>query len=531
MTREELIFISIYIVCHKLLQDLILLSNTQKLNIYHNEWDLFSEALNKRINTIKSILQVEWLPALILSFVCVFVYPKTTWYNVPNYYYMNLLLAITAILVWKFISSDNDLGTGEDHSTARIILLFSFLSVFINPGFFPLFFSVGFFHFRNWQHHNQMPLRILQNAFALIFFFALNEKVLHLEIHNEKILFIVISSVWAFHYWVPFAMKVWISIRDKSNWIIKNDLQDIVLTAHYYGWWRNRNNNQILQMYFFVKKTKVFLQFMTMLVEGSALFILFHPTIFVFALLFTIFMHVIIFVVSGILFWENILTNILLLIFLQQSPELIDLFSWKSGLVFIAISFVMVGSGLVLWRPKPLAWWETNYVGKNFWSVQGVSGKWYGLYNDFMDPHEYAFGRFLGDELVRKPLMFQHLGQVKKFRLKVAIDHLRGQENELSELVNKEGKSRFEAQKYDSHFKYMTAFIENFNAGMQKKAFGWWPAWLKAPGAQYYHNGVLDTFQGQEKIRRLVINYEEVIWHEEHWKVLHREGIGDVDFF
>ena len=56
------------------------------------------------------------------------------------------------------------------------------------------------------------------------------------------------------------------------------------------------------------------------------------------------------------------------------------------------------------------------------------------------------------------------------------------------------------------HDKYITTFIQNFNAGHKKRLF---PVWLKAPGGQLFYWGRLPRFTGQKIIVELIVRYRE----------------------
>ncbi|MBK8633565.1 MAG: hypothetical protein IPN72_08360 [Saprospiraceae bacterium] len=511
----EWAFYLLFFLCHKPLMDLILACNTQKLNLYHFEEDLFSQNLsNQKARVIEYFLK-EWLPALVISTLLYFLIPNWKFPNGQSLQW--LVVPVCVMFAWKYLTKDNDAGTGENKNQIKVLLLLVTIATCFSPAFLALFLNIGFYHFRSWQHHNQMPTRLLQITLTALFINSLFTTFLKVNYSFITCYTLLLFLTWAMHYWVPFAQKIFLSFKNRKFWPITNDLHLIIRAAQFYGW--NPDKKSMDYLYAFVIKYKVLLQTCTLIGEGIVLFSLFDFRISVFSICFMTLMHVIIVLCSGIFFWEYMITNILLVFFLFSLSH-VDaglVFTRENGLIFIFLSFAFVLSGLTLWRPKGLAWWETSLVGKINWNVIGLSGQKYPLTNQFLDPHEYAFGRFFGDFLIKRPVLYYHLGQVKSYKHKAALDSFAGNILAINQYVNQNGKEVFDSDKKQMHDLYLVAFLQNINKGFPKRSPWFLPKWLKAPGGQLYYLGFENAFNFQEKIVQLEVSFTEKIWINDQW--------------
>jgi hypothetical protein len=139
-----------------------------------------------------------------------------------------------------------------------------------------------------------------------------------------------------------------------------------------------------------------------------------------------------VFAVSGLLFWDWILTDLALAVFPLRHK---------------------------LWKPMPLGWYDSPFTQRIHWRVRGLSGKLYGLYNDFMCPHERLYGKVNGCFLAPCPVITYHLGEVWKPELRDAI-------------------------RAANHAAYLRRFFSALNRGARKHVLPRPLRWLKAPGDQ-----------------------------------------------
>ena len=124
---------------------------------------------------------------------------------------------------------------------------------------------------------------------------------------------------------------------------------------------------------------------------------------------------------------------------------------------------------------------------------------------------------FFGDFLIKRPVLYYHLGQVKSYKHKAALDSFAGNILAINQYVNQNGKEVFDSDKKQMHDLYLVAFLQNINKGFPKRSPWFLPKWLKAPGGQLYYLGFENAFNFQEKIVQLEVSFTEKIWINDQW--------------
>jgi len=287
-----------------------------------------------------------------------------------------------------------------------------------------------------------------------------------------------------------------------------------------WGWARFLPEQLAVQIVKILKPLNIPFQAFTLFFEFGVLFLLIDPHYATVIILGTLLMHILIFLCTGILFWEYILTNLLLVILIQFTSThiLVTLFSWESFLLFGGLTILLPFLKQEVWRPFGLGWWDTGYAGRIHWEVIGESGKVYGLYNNFMDPHERLFGRIYGYFFLNKKLIYRHIGEVESYEEQQAVLQAAGERALLEDIEKQYGKNYFDPDKIEAHDRYLRTFFQHFNAGKQKYILPARLHFLKPWGGQYYYWGDLDAFTGQEKVTQCRLWFRSSYFKDNHWK-------------
>jgi hypothetical protein len=235
--------------------------------------------------------------------------------------------------------------------------------------------------------------------------------------------------------------------------------------------------------------------------------------------------HVGVFALSGLLFWDWILADIILAFFyryLSESTQ--DVFGVEALLLGL---LVMVAFPLRhrLWKPVPLGWFDTPLTQRMHYRVVGQSGKVYGLYNDFMCPHERLYGKVHGCFLTDRRVLTYHLGEVWKLDLRDAIVAAGPDTARLEEVRTRYGIVARSASLGERHQKYLVHFFCELNAGFKKPALPVWLRFLKAPGDQIYYFGSLEPYRREEPVVEVRIVYREEFFDGMRHVVLHEEQV------
>ena len=472
-----------------------------------NDWsDLLGEREKSRLRRLSKTYGNAWFPSFAAFLLTAIFYRTLCWYNMDPTGQLRIIISIgSIILTWKAATMDIDLATGDAMVSQRLIVIFSGLGVLFFPGFlFVLLFGSTQF-FRCWTHHQHLVIRCSlmflagSIGFLLVSQFATD---FHFTASGWYLILVLIAS----HYIVPGISKIRLGPSWRS-WVFRNQLNSLVGTAYLWGWARFMPQRLVLRFVNGLKSCNIVFQALTLLLEVSAGLILFDQKFAVVLLVGLAIFHLSVFLLSGIMFWQNIIFLCAvagcLMSQIVEGNEVI--FGLLTGSTACCLS-ILLPLGVRLWRPHKLAWWDTPFIDRADWLAEGVSGKIYGLYNDFMSPNDRLFGNRSGFFLTRGKRITKHLGQTRQFEVADAIYSNTNSASGICEIIEQFGEDASDTQLEQYHDQYMRAFFTNFNRENRKAVC---PRWAKAPGDQYYYWGENERFRGQEKVRRIIIRHRQ----------------------
>jgi len=430
-----------------------------------------------------------------------------------------LVLLIQAILTWRFVTRDFDVTQSlAPQRRARVALLvFSPASYF-----YPPFLLVWIYIARNllpdWQHHISMPSRMIQMYLTLfmgtwvlscagsIFSTPLNPGVTPYVI--------ALGCVQISHYLKAGVSKINLGAH-WSDWLLYNKTHHLVISAYNWGWANFVPSATAHRIAKTLAAWVVPLNMLTLCIEIIPIFAFLHVKLYVAMLCSMSLMNLMIFLLSGILFWEYILTNLALALTLValNAENAAPVFGLEAFLVSLAVLVWPVGFKKI-WHPTDLAWWDGPFIGRIRWRVQGESGKVYGLYNDFMCPYEREYGRMYGYFLVDEKIIHGHLGLLQDKTLAERIQTTKGDRKMLDDIKREHGQSWFDPALAAEHEHYLATMFRRLNRGVAKNILPPWLRCLKAPGGQFFYWGPYPRYKGQEKIRTIRISYNEMYFDE-----------------
>jgi len=431
-----------------------------------------------------------------------------------------------------------DYAIGRKLYPMRILLVLAFCLLPFTPAALPWILFVSINYFKGYTHHNQMPFRILQ--FILVSFFAHASTNALLEGNAEEYsahlfggdLIILLTAIWASHYLVPGLAKIRIG-GVRNNWIWSNRLHFLVASAFSSGWLNFLEKTRVIRIIRVVKTFEIPLQFATVLIECGVILLLFRSELAMALLVAIAVLHVSIFIFSGILFWQNILTAIsfILLLASLSSSQANNLFSFSSLLSFHAILLILLllyATPLAVIKPSKLAWWDTPFAGRVQWIIKGASGKLYGLYNNLLKPHERLFGRIYGHNIIDQPLLYYHLGEVFSFDLRNQIVGTRGDKGELMNLTIQSGSNHSDAKKRKDHDRLLQLYAQFIDQGKDPGILPHKLSFLSPPGGQYYYWGNFPRFNHEEKVEEVQVRLIENFFDGSDFIEIRNESIKTI---
>jgi len=419
------------------------------------------------------------------------------------------IIVLIAILSWKSLTLDCDIGTGNSHVQARLALLIAALLVYVHPLWVIVFVYTGNEYLGAWEHHRFLPIRMLElfSSFVLATVVGMHVGFSPADSSRTVIIVVLLTTLLVSHYLVPGIAKLRLGSRWYS-WIRDNRLDYLTAAAYMSGWVRFLRPVVVSGALRHVQRFNRPLNLLAVGIECATAVCLVNKPLFVVVVASVCVFHVSVFLLSGICFWENVVT---LLIFGVTVLDLSADYNVFSPLCVMAVLtlFVLFPLRRVAWAPHKLAWWDSPFVATVQWEVVGLSGIKYGLYNDWLCPHERLFGRVYGYCLTTDLFVHYHLGIVRALEVRNLLVDSNGDRAIIDNIKDAFGTCYYDCDEKRYHDHYMKQFLECLNGGARKQLFSGWFRWLKAPGSQWYYWGRSARFTGQEKIVRLDVVYRE----------------------
>ncbi len=436
-------------------------------------------------------------------------------------------LLLAGLMTWKTVTEDIDVAAGGALWKGRGLLLVATAGVAWSPIFLvPALYAYTTL-FRAWRHHATLPLRLLQALVAFGVTAAAFGAAGWPPPDAGALLFFALL-IQVSHYLITAFAKGLLGPHWYS-WILDNRLHHLAASAYSWGWARfvpARAHRRFVRL---LKTAERPLQAGAFGLEALVPLALLDPDLAVVFLVGLMVFQVFVFASSGILFWDWMVVNGGLVAAITLAPEaaLAKVFGPHALVLGLALMFALPFRGK-LWKPIPLGWWDTPLTQRVHWRVRGVSGRWYGLYNDFMCPHERLYGRIHGAFLVKTPLLTYHLGEVWKRELRDGIRAAQGDLTQLEPLRRRFGIVAYDAAMAAQHRTYLQTLFARLNAGARKSVLPRWLRWLKAPGGQFYYWGDLPAYRRQEPVSEVRMVYREELFDGQRFHVVQQREVDRV---
>lgn len=438
-----------------------------------------------------------------------------------------LAVVVTAFLTWKATTKDIDVVTGETHALARALVVVCVVGAWWSPALVVAGVLLLSTPFCLWDHHATLPMRVLLATVT----FAVVSKVLQPIpelMADAAILFWFVLTIQVSHYVITALAKAWLGPR-WASWPRENHLHHIAASAYSWGWLRFVPWSVWRRVVHTVRRFERPMQASVFSVEALAPVALLHPDAAVAMCILWSLFHVGVFALSGLLFWDWVLTNLTVAaaIFLLPPEVTTQVFGpWQA---LAAIAF-MVAFPLrhKLWRPMPLGWWDTPFTQRVHWHAHGASGQVYGLYANFWCPHERLFGKVNGCYLAPVPVMTYHLGEVWKHELRDALRDCGPDLEQLDVVRAQFGIEPRSDALAENHVAYVRRLFHELNHGARKHVLPRALRRLKAPGGQCFYWGDLPPYRMQEPVAKVTLHYREEYYDGRELVRLHDQPILEI---
>ena len=432
------------------------------------------------------------------------------WKHIPEADVVRLVASsLSAMLTWKAITKDIDVVMGDPKWRERGLLLVSTVLTWFSPAFVFVSLFLLTTPFALWEHHSTLPMRILQATGAFLALSTGNLILPESLLMDSSVLWFLILTIQISHYLITALAKGYLGPRWYS-WVTDNSLHHLAATAYSWGWARFIPWHRWLQFIKILKRLEKPMQLSAFTIELLSPLAMLHAYSAIgFCLGWTGF-HAGVFVVSGLLFWDWMLADLIIAAALFLLPTHVTTHVFGPWSLLVCVVFMVIFPlRHKLWKPMPLGWWDTPLSQRCHWQAIGESGTVYGVYNNFMCPHERLYGKVHGCFLAPLKGVTYHLGEVWRHQLRDAIRSAGPDLENLEHVRAEYGIEPRDDEMRITHEAYLKRFFYEINQRSRKHVLPRWLRWLKAPGGQIFYWGELPPFSGQEPVTHVRIVYRE----------------------
>ncbi len=416
-----------------------------------------------------------------------------------------VIMVATTAVTWKTVTADwNFSERRRPQVIYRLGLLFLLVLSLIDLPVAVLWLMWLVSAGKPWVHHSMLAIRLVKMYAAV----AIPLFVVHLFVPNyveqASPLLLLFAGVALSHYVKPAFSKIALGRRPWS-WVVENQPYALAASAYMWGWRRlpERLTVPLLTM---SARLSIPLNAAALVVELLPLISGFSPWTLGVSLGICAFFNIVVVVLSGIFFWENILclgalSVTAFLLADQWAP------SWWMAISFGAL--LLLSSVHLTWKPWDLGWWDTPFAVRMIWTVSTEDGGTFELHNDFLDPYERDYGRHYGYFLCDERICTFHLGGVFNSALRDAIFESAGAPRKIEAIKKTYGASQRDDEQTDSHDRFMIDLFTGLNAGSRRGPLAGLCRVLKAPGGQLFYRGDLPPYRGGKTVAEVAVRYRE----------------------
>ena len=323
---------------------------------------------------------------VLLSILGSFLLPD--WATLGNRHLCWIFLIAAFPLVWKWATEDLDtIHTNAPRAIHRLGLVIGFLWIPVSPlGL--VFFSLYTLRFWKPSHHQRACHQILWMGSLLWMSWTVilgTHFILHQNVTVNPASFFLISFICLGSRYVwPAIMKL--RLRPRFSWAWKNPTHLLGVNARSEGWLGFLSLERVVRFFQRLSILNIPINLITLSIELLPLLFFVSPKVIYVFLGLQVLLHLGIFLVSGILFWESIWVGTGFLILLWQIPQLTEIQSYS--LLLLAPLLIL---GQRIWSIPALAWWDTPLSQCLRLFGYSKNGKRYLIPHSFFEPFETQF--------------------------------------------------------------------------------------------------------------------------------------------
>ena len=423
-----------------------------------------------------------------------------------------LIVGIAATLGWKYSCYEYNYFFDQAHVLDRLLLLALAVLVWFHPAFTLLFFVELLFIIEQFNHplkgYSWTDKRPLMDI--LILFIAF-QCIWRVQERRWKSVLVAVLCLFGSFYWFPAFGKL------RLNWVSENDISQLFISAWVNGWLGDWPQERIFSLAGWLSRGQLPAEAATLLIEGAGLILLWKRKATLWLFPFFLILHLIIFLSSGILFWEWMALDLILMVVVWRSDETV--FNRKAlglGILAALLSPIWL-------RPADLAWYDTPFNQFLEYEAVGASGATYAFEKEGFAPYDIPFhqGRF--GFVSRRKTLVGTFGSTSRLEISKAVSATEGDKVRLDRLVEGLGAERFDEKRAEIFFRFLRVWFNGLNRREERGAF-----LERFAAPRHIHSAEFRPYRFGEPLKSLRVYWVEVYADLNQRKVLRRELVRDI---
>ena len=402
---------------------------------------------------------------------------------------------VALVCAWAFSTYDYNLYFDRAHTLDRLLLvalavLIYWKPVFIFPFALLLYTIVWQFDYPlvgqyPWTEMN-LPVRLLAMFAAL---FLLN--LVTGRRKTEDYIFLLCCLIPAF-YWGSGIGKF------QLNWISHRQLHNLLFGAYSAGWLSFLEPSAIVSLVNGIARFTLPMMVFTLVVEWGALLFLSRRLVALALLIGFILFHLGVFAISGMFFWKWIFIEAALIALFIGRLKSLALPIFTPG--HFLISLVLIGGGVIWFKPTNLSWYDTRLSYAYRFEGIGESGARYALPTPTFTPYSdmFTLGNF--GYLNPGPQLTHIFGVTTDRWLARTLLSVSSLE-QVEALEQSYADSRFDPESSAAFDEFIQRFIGHLNQRKSKRTLF---SILQAP-PHLWSFSRQPTFTGVEPLRKVIV--------------------------
>ena len=452
------------------------------------------------------LLQAPFAVLFILSYLVLgwFFWRKLKWSSIdPTGGTRIFMFSISVVIMWRFATYDYNFYYDQSHYFDRILIVLLAGSIYLHPIGAPLF--TAFAIVVASQLHYPLPgaswlwpdKQILFDA--LILFSAYLVLAAFRKTRPHFFLYMVLCLTGGIYFHAALA-KLSIGPHFYS-WPLSDKLSYLFVSSYINGWLGFLQPTSVITIAKYIDKINFPLAAATLVIELSAIFILWSKNVSRIVLTGFILLHAGIGLASGIFFWMWAAYDLALIIFICKTASVASRPTFTAKSFVLSVAIIVFAN--IYFRPIHFAWFDTPFNNRfTLWGV-GASGTVYRFNTRFFSPYNIMFAQSRFYYLSHDPVLVDTYGTTQNYSL--ARDLISNDPSQIPKLKHQYAMTFYNARLAER----FATFIRIYVANAQKRGTKFIAINKIAPPYHFGKFARKGEYNFQEPLRKVQVYYEE----------------------